>query len=78
MAPSACCSCSYASLVCAAGIEDLPFQEEGTQGSWCLEADSAADEACMAGGTVRPALRDDTADLGIAVVGEPGGGGNGC
>lgn len=68
----------YASLGCAEGIEDLTSQEEHTQGSRCLEAGSAADEACTAGGTVRPALLDGTADPGIALVDEAGGDGNGC
>jgi len=77
-APDACCSCQYGSLVCAEGIEDLTFQEEGTRDSWCLEAGSAADEACTADGIVQPALRDDTADLGIAAVGEADGDDNGC
>jgi len=71
--PDACCSCWYVSLVCVEGIEDLTSQEEGTRESWCLEAGSAADEACTAGGTVRPALLDGTAGLGIALVGEAGG-----
>lgn len=60
------------------GTEDLTFQEEHTRGSRCLEVGSAADEACMAGGTVRPALLDGTVDLGTALVGEAGGGGNDC
>ena len=60
------------------GIEDLTSQEERTRGSQDLEAGSAVDEACTAGGTVRPALLDDTADLGNALVGEAGGDGNGC
>ena len=60
------------------GIEDLTSQEERTQGSQCLEAGSAADEACTAGGTVWPALLDGTAALGTALVGEADGGGNGC
>ena len=76
--PGACCSCQYVSLVCAEGIEDLTCQEEGTQDSWCLEAGSAADGAYTAGDTVRPALRGDTADLGIAAVGEADGDDNGC
>ena len=74
----ACCSCRYASLGYGEGIEDLPSQEEHTRGSRCLEAGSAADEACTAGGTVRPALLDGTVDLGTALVGEAGGGGNDC
>lgn len=40
--------------------------------------DSVADEACTAGGTVRPALLDGTADLGTALVAEVGDDGNGC
>jgi len=76
--PGACCLCRYASLGCAEGIGDQTFQEEGTRGSRCLEAGSAADEACTAGGTVRPALLDGTADLETALVSEAGGDGSGC
>ena len=74
----ACCLCRYASLVCVEAIEDLTSQVERTRGSRCLGAGSAADEACTAGGTVRPALFDGTADLETALVGKAGGGDNGC
>lgn len=77
-APDACCSYPYASLVCAEGIEDLTFLEEGIQDSRRLEAGSAADEACTAGGIVRPALRDGTAGLGTAAVGGVVGDDSGC
>lgn len=76
--PDACCSCLCASLGCVEEIEDLTSQEERTRGSQDLKAGSAVDEACTAGGTVRPALLDGKADPGIALVGEAGGDDNGC
>ena len=66
----------YASLGCAEGIEDLTSQEEHTQGSRCLEAGSAADEACSpAGGTGRRALGDKRLGLDVAVGDEVDGDG---
>lgn len=66
------------SLVCAEGTADPPFQEEGIQEIQPREADSAADEACTAGDTVQPALRDGTTDFDIAIVKGIAGGNTRC
>lgn len=55
---------------CAEGIEDPTCRWEGIQGTQPLVVGSAADEACTAGGTARPALGDRKAGRDVAVGSE--------
>lgn len=74
----ACCLGRCVSLVCAEETWDLAFHCEGTQGNRLREADNAANEACTADGTVRPAFGGRTAGSGDEVADGAVGDDDGC
>jgi hypothetical protein len=66
--PDVCYSCQCVSLVYEVGTWDPTSQEEDTLDSQHPEEGSAAGVAYKADGIARPALRDGTAEAGIAAA----------